>query len=398
MGMEKKNEFDEKMRQMLREQAQPLPESYEKRVESVLSRLTEDEEPKKRVIRMNWRVAAAIVAVMLLVTAPAAVAGVRTYIAHLNQMEPEHAREIGDAIQNSEGEADVYSRELLPSERERMSELREQYEEGNSFPNQELKQIQTETERQAGEFCFCYENSTYYLPETEMSEEQLRQIVDFQYRRDYVLEKAQEVDKASEEPEEPEEEAVQTDVVGEEKKMFERQAADLLKKLYDLDTNGAKCKVVKEDDEVIIHYTNKAWDYDAEVAMDAKDKTILGVFVGCGEEDEFPEGIPVNETEYRRQGEKVRKIAEMLLPSKKIKEVVMVYNSSKEKMLEFGTVNYYAVCQDNSGYWFTYRADRGQISQFAYSTEMNSWMEDGKELEATLKQAGIKRNRVVLAD
>lgn len=392
MGMEKKNEFDEKMRRMLREQAVPLPESYEKRVESVLSQLTEDEVPKKRVVRTNWRVAAAIVAVLLIVTAPAAVAGVRTYIAHLNQMEPEYVEQIGDAIQNSKGEADVYSRKLFPSERERISELREQYKAGDSFPNQELKQIQTEAERQAGEFCFCYENSTYYLPDSEMNEEQLRQIVDFQYRRDYVLENAQDAEAASKEPKE----TVQTDAIGKENEPFEQQVADVLKKLCDINVDGAECKVAEEDDKVVITYTNKAWDYDAEVTIDAKDKTILDAVVENDEEGEIPEIIPVNETEYRRQGKKIREMAEILLPSEEIKEVVMEYASTKEKMLEFGRVTYYVVCRDGSGYDFTYWAGTGRISQFTYSSEMDKCIQDGKRTEASLRQAGIKQNRVVL--
>lgn len=387
------NELDEMIREKFTQDAEPLPESYEERVESILDELPEDSVPKG-FVRYYWKTVAAIMAVILAVTAPAAVAGVKSYIAHLNQMEPEELVQMHDGIQHSQGEADGYSRELLPSERERMQELRESYKTGLYFPERELMQVKTEKQRKPGEFCFCYENSTFYLPETEMNEEQLRQIVDFQYRRDFALEKANEdiegkQKSSGEDAAEPDGEIGQQEV-------FVKIAADTLASLYDIQTDGAACETEEEDGQVCVQYAKKDWSYDAEVRMDKEQRKILCISLTDKAQADYQEGIPVKKKEYRQMGAKIRGMAGRLVPDERIQQITMKYIYTKNETLWNGTVVYYVASQDGSGYQFVYSVNTEQVCMVTFIPEMKKLMNEEKEQMNKLEQIGRYQECVVL--
>ena len=387
------NELDEMIREKFTQDAEPLPESYEERVESILDELPEDSVPKG-FVRYYWKTVAAIMAVILAVTAPAAVAGVKSYIAHLNQMEPEELVQMHDGIQHSQGEADGYSRELLPSERERMKELRESYKTGLYFPERELMQVKTEKQRKPGEFCFCYENSTFYLPETEMNEEQLRQIVDFQYRRDFALEKANEdiegkQKSSGEDAAEPDGEIGQQEV-------FVKIAADTLASLYDIQTDGAACETEEEDGQVCVQYAKKDWSYDAEVRMDKEQGKILCISLTDKAQADYQEGIPVKKKEYRQMGAKIRGMAGRLVPVERIQQMTVRYTCTEDNTLAKGIVTYYVEVQDGSGYQFVYNMNTRHVSLITYVPDLENWIKGDKEQSVSMRKRGMYQKWMVL--
>lgn len=387
-GMEKKSshtELDEMIRKRLRQEAEPLPKSYEERVVSILNRLP-DEERSTGFCRHQWKVAAAIMAVLLIVAAPAAVAGVKSYIAHLNEMEPAQLAQMHDDIQHSQGEADRYSRELLSSERERMSELREGYKTGSYFPERELVQVKTEKERKAGEFCYCYESGTYYLPESELSEEQLRQIVDFQYRRDFALEKANEEKKTPK----PEKEIAQREV-------YEKLAADSLAALYEIRAEGADFHIDTEEGAVHVSCSKKDGMFGAEVIIDRVEKKVVNIMLTGREQEDFQDGIPVSEKEYRENGKEIRAMAGRLVDEQEIEKITMRYNYyTEQKTLLDGVVAYYVTCRDGSGYHFMYSINTERVSLVNFLDDVGKSMDEDKGEKEVLKKAGIRQAWSVL--
>ena len=49
--------------------------------------------------------------------------------------------------------------------------------------------MQKKSEVVHGELCFCVENSTFYLPKQELTDDELLQIIDFMEKRDYSVRK-----------------------------------------------------------------------------------------------------------------------------------------------------------------------------------------------------------------
>lgn len=82
---------------------------------------------------------------------------------------------------------DSYSRKLTDSERERMDKLREQYENEGRFPEGKVAVVDKEEDAKEGQITFVTITRTYVIPEKEMTDEQILQIIDYGYKEDYSL-------------------------------------------------------------------------------------------------------------------------------------------------------------------------------------------------------------------
>ena len=160
-----------------------LPETVYKEVDDKLSEIHQ----AKRLGRMTWKraviLAAALVA-MCSLTVTAAVGALQ------RRMEAMNEREMEDyfvQIYTSRLGADNYSRPLTDTERERMGRLRTSYEEEAVFPDRTLTMISDPEEYKGKGVAFYKDTSTFFLPEESMSDEELLEVIDFVYKRDYSL-------------------------------------------------------------------------------------------------------------------------------------------------------------------------------------------------------------------
>ena len=168
-------------------------------------------------------------------------------------------------IQMQQIDAYMYSREMSATEEEKFAELRDQYENEGLFPEQEIACVKTEKDVKLGELCYCYENGTFYLPERELSEEELLQIVDFYYKVNYSLEKIQE-DRNGGEPEDTEEKIVDISDT-EEGNVAAEKGRKLVEDLYGWNTDGAVCKVERDEDfDVMIE--KEEWEKEVRIVFE----------------------------------------------------------------------------------------------------------------------------------
>lgn len=97
------------------------------------------------------------------------------------------------AVQDySKGDADGFSRNYTQEELARKAELFKAYQNG-TFPEGELLRITDEAQKDPDMLCYNEANSLFYFPDRELTDEELLQIIDFNYKRDYALEQTQEV-------------------------------------------------------------------------------------------------------------------------------------------------------------------------------------------------------------
>lgn len=136
--------------------------------------------------RKKLTAAAAILLAVGLVGIPAQ-ALVRSFV--MERMEAMPEREVTDMVRvvyERKAEADSFSREYTDSEKERFAKLWLSYEDG-VFPKGTLSLVETEAEMQEGVFCYVIETGYFNLPEREMTDEELLQIIDFNKVRNYAL-------------------------------------------------------------------------------------------------------------------------------------------------------------------------------------------------------------------
>lgn len=177
------DQFEQDLFQMAEQEQMIPPKTLYQKAEDTFRHLPK----QKHIFQMTWKkslvLAAALIA-MCSVTVMAAVGALQ------QRMEAMNGQEIEDyfvQIYASRLGADHYSRPVTDTEQTRMEELTVSYEQDGVFPEKVLTMIRTSEEYKGTGIAFSKDTSTFFLPDTAMSDEELLQIIDFRHRRDYSL-------------------------------------------------------------------------------------------------------------------------------------------------------------------------------------------------------------------
>lgn len=131
--------------------------------------------------------AVAVAALAVCILGIPAQAMVRSLVeARMERIPKEEIQAVSDMVQSQDAEADTFSRPYSEKERARMRELRQAYENG-TFPEREIVQMENAKEAAAGTLCYDQTTGMFYLPDRQLTDEELLEIIDFQTRTDYAL-------------------------------------------------------------------------------------------------------------------------------------------------------------------------------------------------------------------
>ncbi|MBD5484346.1 MAG: hypothetical protein HDR18_02285 [Lachnospiraceae bacterium] len=200
--------WEESIFHMAEQEQMVMPQSMTDRIEEILCK------PKEKRFRMNFKKSIILAAAMIMLISATAVASVGALRERMEAMNREKMEEYFTQIYASKIGVDNYNRPYTDTEKERMSQLREAYEDEARFPKGELTMIE-EAEKYKGKgVALLGDTTTFFFPEGEMSDEELLQIIDFMHKRDYSLQKMNEMIAAGEAqlPEIEEEEIEATDI------------------------------------------------------------------------------------------------------------------------------------------------------------------------------------------
>lgn len=189
------DKFDRKLFQMAGEERIKLPETLNARVEDALGSLVAE----KRIFKWNIRRAAVLAAAVAMLFSITAAASVGILQERMEEMNREELEEYFIQICTKKIPHDNYNRAFSDSERQRMEQLWEKYEKEGRFPEGELTLIEQPGQYKGRNVSYYPETGTFFFPEKEMSDEELLQIIDFRSKRDYSLQKMNEMIASGEE-------------------------------------------------------------------------------------------------------------------------------------------------------------------------------------------------------
>lgn len=177
-------EMDDTIFAYVNRQSVNLPKDYEEMVKQTLVQLNE----KKGINKKNWQSRVAILVIVFVCIGGTGVYAGTNYVAKRQQeLSKDSVEQYIEDVQNSNANADTFSRELSEEEKARYSELEVVYMEEGRFPKDEVLIIQSVEEINSERVCFLANTSTFYLPKHELNDEDLLEIIDFRYMRDYSL-------------------------------------------------------------------------------------------------------------------------------------------------------------------------------------------------------------------
>lgn len=141
----------------------------------------------------NWKKALGMAAAFALaagvVSVPVRAVVTSVVKERMDSVPGEEMRDLNDMIQSQEAQADGFSREYTAGEKARNKELWQAYENG-TFPEGVIAQVDSGDEAAEGTLCYDRSTGVFRLPDQEMTDEELLEIIDFQHRMSYAVEQS----------------------------------------------------------------------------------------------------------------------------------------------------------------------------------------------------------------
>ena len=188
--------IDRKIRKMAEAERMAVPESLDAKVENILDGLETEKKDSKNTDgkRVNQtvhhygfrRIVIPAAACLLLASVTVTASGL--YRVRMESMNHEKLETYFSGLQEADVAEDSYSRPLTDGEKNRLEELRQAYLEEGYFPQKELAMLDSPEKYKKG-VAFYAARSTFFLPEEEMTDEELLELIDFREKRDYSLAK-----------------------------------------------------------------------------------------------------------------------------------------------------------------------------------------------------------------
>lgn len=389
-----KDYFDVKFSELLQKSEFELPNSYEMRFQNTLEKISA-KKAKRYFLLFHSKVAAVIaLCVVSLSLSIGAGAAINLYIQRMNYLNEEEMLTYNSEVQNTDKEADSFSRQLSKLERDKMLEFREEYETEGRFPTKEILKVQKKSEVVHGELCFCVENSTFYLPKQELTDDELLQIIDFMEKRDYSVRKKNSV---SELPS------------SENEKVSEDEAVEFAKKIladvYNLDITYADEEIEFETTQnskgeklssYFVYLKNRKWEFDATVEIDSETGVLNGIDIDNKSKEECISGIKVEKKRYQEYGSEIRQLYEHLQYGKNIKKMWVTYNYLEDGTLNRGNVKYVIETEDGRGYVFIYSINADIVYDIYQIPDIEFFEKQEKRNTKVNRKNGILREKIIL--
>ena len=269
-------------------------------------------------------------------------------------------------VNESQASADSYSRPLTDVEKSRLDELKEEYESKGVYPEESILEIKDSSQFDSSRICFEPDTSTFYLPERELTDEEMLELIDFYNIRDNVLseQKTEAVYDMTGVDEIPEEEAKSI-------------AKGLLQKLYGADTDNMKIEVDYQqgtDGEEsfstdYLYFTDEETGEQYEVSVDLQSAK-AGSVAKIAAESPYEDNLKPDEALYKSQYETADKMASAFLGNTEAwKDSKITYLVSDDGSVRNGVVNYEFTAQSGESCIVSYSQALGQMYKVRYFTE-----------------------------
>lgn len=197
------NKLDKKIRKMAKRTECPVSRDYEERVEQLLKNLNGERgksEKNHRFFMSRAGFAVCAICAIVLVTVPSVTAKVSNAVKE--RMESMSQKELDERLdagtnprkqtREHDTEALAFSRKWSKEEEERFNKLRGKYKAEGLFPEGELQIVdKLEENAEISSPVFEIWNREIFLPERELTDEELLQVIDYEYKEAYAIENSE---------------------------------------------------------------------------------------------------------------------------------------------------------------------------------------------------------------
>lgn len=359
-----RRQIDRKLKDMARRSGPIIPKEYEQKLEQLLWALPRRDQHKRTV---HWKTAAAMLAVALLLGSSGIEGAIHYLNSRMNEMTDTEVAGYNELVQSVPLDADSFSRTFSEGERERMLELQEEYLMEGRYPEGNLMIAHCESEVAEDEPFYITDSSSYYLPERELSDEELLELLDFGYKRSYSVAQSNRNTAAQ-----------ATEV--EASTIVERRAAEAVHAALGMDVSRMYCRVemTESRDDYYLTYEEKG-NAQCYVVVDAETERITLVERSFNNEKYESARFQQQELENgKKQLEKC--LAHDIWGAITVQRITAKYYLQKDGQDVYGAEIYYlAELSDGSAYASTYNIRTQKMRELNYyrtdTDAIRTWQE-----------------------
>lgn len=384
------NRIDKKIFEMAKKEEINTPKSYEDRVQKILDELPESQVEERR--KLKIRPAFAMAAVLVLIMSVTAGATINAISKRMNDMSNKEKQQMITNMDKSNADKDSYSRKLTDSERERMDKLREQYENEGRFPEGKVAVVDKEEDAKEGQITFVTTTRTYVIPEKEMTDEQILQIIDYGYKEDYSLRQERRGTEenydgvVSDEQVAENEEKIKSSN-GMSKEAAKELAAKYIKNIYDIDVSEYDVDVnANYDSSYEVHFQK---DNSIIVNIDAANKQLEYIHIDEYEVENNNE--KADENLFTNYADTVKEIIiNKANLAEKDSKYHYEYTLTEDEKVQAGIMSYYFEKSNGKVVQIRVNCKEQKIIDVAIYTE-KQYKTMSKTREKQYKELGLKR-------
>lgn len=392
------NLYDYKIRKLAKKSKFPKDMESERKIEELLNQLS-DKEDDKREESFNIKKKPAVVFALVLTCliafpVTAAIDYVAKRMEGVTQLEQEEL--YSEAI-NGVGEAITYSRPLSDEERARYNELFLKYENQGLFPSAELSRAESYDSDDNSELVFIIGNRTMILPERNLTDEEMLQIIDYYHKVDYSL---QSINQAT--SEEPDNSEPQSPAEGE---LTETEAQE--KAVFYLNSVGVTnadeytMKTTYETDPVGIIDSKYVIDFSLgekiqyEISISPVDGSLQSLSIVDEDKDYYDEAAKpqkdiIMETQ-RIAKEMCGTISAITIDEQKS---FTGYKTNENGEIPTGNIRIYCALENGDAYCFMYNLPENEFYYIYYLCGLSQTMEAQNMKDGAYNQKGWMENIV----
>lgn len=369
---------------------------------------TEGQATKKKANKnAGWqkKVAAAAIAVVCAGTVGFSANAIRNNMvkARMEAVPKLEMEEILNDIDSAQAEADTYSRELTSEEMSRETALRSEYLNGR-FPEKELIKVREESDIvDKDTLCFAVKTSYFNIPDRELTDEEILQIIDFGEKREYALRQRYEEMYADEIQErEAAEQAAKEELeakggITEEEAVIKAQ--EWLMKMFGKTPDGVECNHYLMMDEegnagehpvYMVYYGLIHESYYFTIS--AEDGSLAGVDCGFGDSGIFDDEMQVSDVEanipelYQTAEGYLRNNLDI---SDEFKAVYYTYFATNSDTIYSNKVGFCFVKEDGSAYSMSYVCTDNSFLDYEKIDNYEEYLEGRKEYDEWLSSDAV---------
>lgn len=379
---------DEQMDREIREhvKAHPviLPEDYQTMVQDQVRKCCEEDVQMNTNVKKQRKKRMAAAACIVLCIGVCGAGGVRAGMNYAKQRAEQTSEKEQEALWKdaAKADADTFSRELSEKEQKRLNELAEKYETEGLFPEGSILQISDKSEIVSDQICFLAQDSTFYLPETALTDEQMLELIDFYAKRDYSV--------TAQGQKDAEETETSADVIEISQEEAVGKASDLLSRLYGIDADTLAIET--EHDQALdgngetfttnhISYRDEAAGILYLVSVNLQNGEIKTVSAEKDAGSNYSKDIAEDAVQYQNFYSEAEKMANAYMGENTAWTAGRIeYMRDADHVLGTGIVNYIFET-DTGSCVISYSCAQQYFYQVRYFTkdELNSYLEDEKE-------------------